>query len=166
MEARQYPYWLIPLMFFLVLIDTHLGNWLSSLSHNDYIWNAHLVLITLLWAAYRLPKIPTIGLALGIGLVTDCYYLGIIGIYTVALPLMVWLIYILHATIYQNLYTMFFALVIFLTGYELFVFIIQVLFKLTSTDSVFFISRYLAPTLLLNIILFFALLLPYKKLFQ
>lgn len=166
MAQKQYPYWLIPLLFILMLIDTHLGNALSSLSGNAYIWNAHLVMITFLWMVYRLPKIPTLCLALGIGLLTDCYYLGIVGIYAVSLPLMVWLLYILHTTIYQNLYTMFFALVIFLTGYELLIFVIQVLFKLTATDTVFFISRYLAPTLLLNIILFFSLLFPYKKLFK
>ena len=109
---------------------------------------------------------PTIALSFVLGLFYDCYYLGIIGIYTVCLTVMVWLLYVFHGVIYQNLYTMFFALVIFVTGYEVILLVTQILFKLSATTSVFFISRYLAPTLLVNIILFAITLIPLKRLFK
>ncbi|CAI3254910.1 rod shape-determining protein MreD [Enterococcus cecorum] len=166
MTEREFPLYLAPVLFLLMLVDTHLTAFLSNLSNFHYIWNVHLVLIVFLWAAYSLPKMPTIALSFVLGLLYDCYYLGIIGIYTVCLTVMVWLLYVFHGVIYQNLYTMFFALVIFVTGYEVILLVTQILFKLSTTTSVFFISRYLAPTLLVNIILFAITLIPLKRLFK
>lgn len=166
MKEREFPLYLPPVMFLLMLVDTHLTVFLSSLSEFHYIWNAHLVLIVFLWAAYSLPKTPLIVTGFVIGLFYDCYYLGIIGIYTVCLTVMVWLLYTFHGVIYQNLYTMFFAWVIFVTGYEVILLVGQILFKLSTTTSVFFISHYLAPTLLVNIILFTITFIPLKRLLK
>ncbi len=166
MRDKEFPFYLPPILLVLMLVDTHLTAFLSNLSDYHYVWNVHLVLIVLLWAAYSLPKWPVVALSFVLGLFYDCYYLGIVGIYTVSLTVMVWLMYVLHNVIYQNLYTMFFALVIFLTSYEVVLLLVQMLFKLSTTTSVFFISRYLAPTLLVNIILFSITLFPLKRLFK
>ena len=43
---------------------------------------------------------------------------------------------------------------------------IQLLFKIATVNTSFFVSRFLAPTLLLNIILFVILVIPFMKLFK
>ncbi|MCT8193082.1 rod shape-determining protein MreD, partial [Pseudomonas monteilii] len=87
-------------------------------------------------------------------------------IYTVAFPLIVWIMYILKNTLYQNVFTMFFGMIIFVTSLEVVTLGVQLLFKIASVSTSFFVSRFLAPTLLLNIILFILLVVPFMKLFK
>ena len=80
--------------------------------------------------------------------------------------MIVWIMYILNKTLYQNIFTMFFGMIIFVTGLEMVTLGIQLLFKIATVNTSFFVSRFLAPTLLLNIILFVILVIPFMKLFK
>ncbi len=135
-------------------------------TQDNYIASAHLLLIAFLCSARYLPKNYLIITALIIGCLYDLYYIGIIGIYAVAFPMIVWIMYILNKTLYQNIFTMFFGMIIFVTGLEMVTLGIQLLFKIATVNTSFFVSRFLAPTLLLNIILFVILVIPFMKLFK
>lgn len=80
--------------------------------------------------------------ALVIGCLYDVYYVGVIGIYTVAFPLIVWIMYILKNTLYQNVFTMFFGMIIFVTSLEVVTLGVQLLFKIASVSTSFFVSRF------------------------
>ena len=101
-----------------------------------------------------------------LGAIFDTYYIGVIGIYAVALPLMVFIMYSMSSYIHFNIFTEFFSMIIFVTGYELFTLAVQLIFKLVSVNNTYFITRYLGPTLLLTMILFAVFVFPFKKLFS
>jgi rod shape-determining protein MreD len=152
--------------FLMMLLDGQLTRLLERWTQDNYIASAHLLLIAFLCAARYLPKNYLIITALIIGCLYDLYYIGIIGLYAVAFPLVVWVMYILNKTLYQNVFTMFFGMIIFVTGLEMLTLGIQLLFKIAIVNTSFFVSRFLAPTLLLNIILFVILVIPFMKLFK
>ncbi|MBO6325723.1 rod shape-determining protein MreD [Enterococcus gallinarum] len=152
--------------FLMMLLDGQLTRLLERWTQDNYIASAHLLLIAFLCSARYLPKNYLIITALIIGCLYDLYYIGIIGIYAVAFPMIVWIMYILNKTLYQNIFTMFFGMIIFVTGLEMVTLGIQLLFKIATVNTSFFVSRFLAPTLLLNIILFVILFIPFMKLFK
>ncbi|EEV34101.1 rod shape-determining protein MreD [Enterococcus gallinarum] len=152
--------------FLMMLLDGQLTRLLERWTQDNYIASAHLLLIAFLCGARYLPKNYLIIIALIIGCLYDLYYIGIIGIYAVAFPMIVWIMYILNKTLYQNIFTMFFGMIIFVTGLEMVTLGIQLLFKIATVNTSFFVSRFLAPTLLLNIILFVILVIPFMKLFK
>lgn len=147
--------------FLMMLLDGQLTRLLERWTQDNYIASAHLLLIAFLCGARYLPKNYLIITALIIGCLYDLYYIGIIGIYAVAFPMIVWIMYILNKTLYQNIFTMFFGMIIFVTGLEMVTLGIQLLFKIATVNTSFFVSRFLAPTLLLNIILFVILVIPF-----
>lgn len=152
--------------FFMFLLDGQITRFLEKWTQDVYIASAHLCLLALLCGAKYLPKGYMITTAVIIGILYDLYYIGVIGIFAVGLPLMVWLMYLLSATLYQNVFTMFFGMIILTTSLELVTLGIQLLFKLTTVNSSFFVTRFLGPTLLLNIGLFILFVYPFDKLFN
>lgn len=155
-----------PILFFLLLLfDGQLTSFLDSWGQNEYFAVSHLLLIVLMLAAVNLPKSYMLPASLIVGFLYDTYYVGIIGIYMVTFFLLMLLIYQLDATINTNTFTMFFGMIIFVTLFEICALFLQVVFQLTDVNVVLFISRVLGPTLLLNMILFFILIYPLRKLF-
>ncbi len=151
-----------PLFFILMLVDAHV----TRAFHGMYIWNSHVLLLLMMFSVKLLSKRYLITTALILGGIFDLYYIGVLGIYAVVMPLMVWAMYLLEDAIYENIFTQFFGMVILVTVFELFTMGIQVFFRLTTINPVFFVTRFLGPTLLLNIVIFFLLYLLYQRLFE
>lgn len=166
MKKETMNYFMAPLFFFVMLIDAHLTSTFISWSHDTYVWGVHLLLLLMLFSGNLLSKRYMILSALLIGSIFDLYYIGVLGIYAVALPLVIWLMYIMHEAIYQNILTRFFGMIILITSLELITAGIQALFNLTAINGIFFVTRFLGPTLLINIIFFFVLYYPMKRLFE
>lgn len=154
------------LLFLLMLIDGHFTRMMFRWSSGDYMASAHLLILVLLFCSLSFSKRYLLITTLVLGIIFDSYYVGVIGIYAVALPLLVFIMYGMKSVIHVNIFTEFFSLIIFITGYELFTLIVQMVFKLASVDSTYFITKYLGPTLLLNMVLFALLVFPLKKLFK
>ena len=74
--------------------------------------------------------------------------------------------YVMKDVIHVNIFTEFFSMIIFVTGYELFTMVVQLIFKLAVVNNTYFITRFLGPTLLLNMIIFVLFIFPFKKLFS
>lgn len=166
MRKETLNYFMAPLFFFIMLVDAHLTNALTTWNQGTYIWSTHLLLLFLLFSSNQLSKRYMILSTLVIGGLFDMYYIGVLGIYMVALPLVVWLMYLMENVIHQNIFTYFFGMIVFVTAFDLITASIQVVFKLTTINGMFFITHFLGPTLLINIVLFFALYYPLKKLFS
>lgn len=162
----QYLTYLYVVFFFLMLIDAHITSFFTNLNHNTSIWQSEWLLLLMLFAAGKLPQRYMLLSALTIGVLFDIYYLGLIGVYAVALPFTVWLMYVFHAIYYQNLMTLFFSWIVSLTMVQLITLGIQLLFKITTIKGEFFVTNSFAPTLILNIIYFALLMFPLKKLFK
>lgn len=154
-----------PVLFLLLLLDTQFTRIFETITQHHYLANAHLFLIAVMVCCMVLPRRYMLIAGTILGLLFDSYYIGAIGIYTVAIPFVIWLMYLLAGVLYRNVFTMFFGTIIFITLYELVVVAIQLLFDLTSVSMNFFMARFLGPTLLLNLVLFILFIFPFKKLF-
>ncbi len=164
-EKNYLPYYAAPVLFLLMLVDTQITRLFDTATQHVYLANAHLFLIALMVGCMSLSKRYMLIAGVVLGLLFDCYYIGAIGIYTVAIPFAVWMMYLLSGVLYRNVFTMFFGTVILVTAYELLTVSIQLLFNLTTVSWNFFIARFLGPTLLLNLLLFVIFVFPFKKLF-
>lgn len=154
------------LFFFLMLLDAHITSLIGSWDKNTKVWQSQLLLLVMLFAVSKLSKRFMISAAILIGILLDLYFLGIIGIYAVGLPLVVWVMYLFHSLFYQSLTNLFFSWVISLTLLQIITIGLQLGFKLAKIDGEFFVVNFFAPTLLLNIGYFLVFLWPLKKLYQ
>lgn len=155
-----------PVVFFLLmLIDGHLTQSAQRLTDNVYFASAHLMLLAFLMAVPNLSKRYLLITALIIGMICDSYYIGVIGIYTVALTATVMMMYHFQKVVHTNLLTAFFGMIIFVTTYELISVGLQVAFHLSNVAPLLFITRVLGPTLLFNMLIFVIFSYPLKRLF-
>ncbi|KAF1304486.1 MULTISPECIES: rod shape-determining protein MreD [Enterococcus] len=165
MRKEYVKYYAVPFFFFMMLLDGQATRLLEIWTKDVYMAKFHFLILALMCGCRVLSKRFMLITALILGILYDFYYIGVLGIYAVALPILVWLMFTMAKTLYRNLFTMFFGLIIFVTGYELATLGIQLLFKLTSVNGMFFVTRFLGPTLLINMILFVLCIYPFKKLF-
>ncbi|HDT7930862.1 TPA: rod shape-determining protein MreD [Enterococcus faecium] len=166
LKKETMKYYLPIVLFFLMLIDGHLTRMLGEWSKGTYMSNAHFLILALLCCSMAFEKRYLLITTIVLGAIYDAYYIGVIGIYAVALPLIVWLMYVMKDVIHVNIFTEFFSKIIFVTGYELFTMVVQLIFKLAVVNNTYFITRFLGPTLLLNMIIFVLFIFPFKKLFS
>lgn len=158
-------YYAIPFFFFMMLVDGQATRLMEVWTKDAYVAKFHFLILALMCGCRALPKRYMVITALVLGCIYDLYYIGVLGIYAVALPILVWVVYGMSKTLYRNIFTMFFGLIILITGFELATLGIQLLFKLVSVNGTFFITRFLGPTLLMNMIVFAIFIFPFKKLF-
>lgn len=154
------------ILFVLMLLDAHITRLFDYWDKGANVWQSQLLLLVMLFAANVFSKRYMIWMAIAVGIIFDMYYLGIIGVYAVGFPMVVWLMYLFHSLFYQNMTTLFFSWVISLTLFQLFTLGIQIGFKLARFDGQFFVVNFLGPTLLLNICYFFLFMWPLKSLFR
>ena len=118
MIRKEYLKYVTPiLLFFLMLIDAHLTKSFETWTSNVYFASSHLLLLAFMFAVPNFSKRYLLITSLILGFICDSYYIGIIGIYTVALTISVMLMYTFKEVIQTNLLTGFFGIVIFTTLY-------------------------------------------------
>ncbi|WP_086315705.1 rod shape-determining protein MreD [Enterococcus sp. 7F3_DIV0205] len=155
-----------PVVFFLLmLIDGQLTQAARNITDNIYFANAHFLLLAFLMAVPNLSKRYLLITALVLGMVSDSYYIGIIGIYTVALVATVMMMYRFQRVVHTNLITAFFGMIIFVTTYELIAMGLQIIFHISNVAPLLFITKVLGPTLLFNMLIFVIFSYPLKRLF-
>lgn len=148
----------IAFVFFLImLLDAHLTRAFIAWGNGTNVWTTHLLLLVLMFCAPKFSRRYMLIVSIILGSIFDLYFMGILGVYAVSLPLVVWLMDLLSEILYQNIFTMFFGTIILITGYEVIVAAIQFLFKVSTISPVFFIAQVLGPTLLINMLFFFLL---------
>ena len=156
----------VPFIFFIfLLLDGQLTMFAENLMDNAYFPSAHFLLLGYLAVIPKLSKRYLIISSIILGLICDSYYLGILGIYTVALVSTVMLMHTFQGIVNTNLPTAFFGLVIFVTSYELISVALQLIFHLSKVSPILFITRVLGPTLIFNLFIFVLFFYPLKKLF-
>lgn len=158
--------WYAPFAFFiLMLLDGQLTRAFETFSKENFFIHSHILLLALVLASFQLSRRYMLVAATVIGALMDSYYLGIIGIYTLCLPLIVYVCYQVFSVLQPNAFTMLLAVILFVTFLETSLLLIQGVFSLANVDAVLFITRTLGPTLLYNLALYLILYIPFKKLF-
>ncbi|MHC5227948.1 rod shape-determining protein MreD [Enterococcus sp. LJL99] len=156
-----------PVLFFLLMLIDGQLTWASeALTDGAYLASAHLMLLAFMMATQSFSKRYLLITAIIIGMICDSYYLGVIGIYTVALTGTVMLMFTFIRVIHMNLLTGFFGMIIFVTVYELIAVGLQVIFQLSNVMPTLFITKVLGPTLLFNMLIYVVFSYPFKRLFS
>ena len=153
-------------LFVLLLFDGQLTMWAENLVDNVYFPSAHFLLLAYLTMIPNLSKPYVITSSVILGLICDSYYIGVLGIYTVALTVTVLLMYTFQNVVKTNIPTAFFGMVIFVTSYEVISVVLQMIFRLSDVGLVTFVTRTLGPTLLFNMLIFVLFYYLMKKLFS
>ncbi|AYW47725.1 rod shape-determining protein MreD [Tetragenococcus osmophilus] len=166
MSKVKKQYIAAPIFFLVMLLDSHLTRTFSAWSDGANVWKTHFLLLILMFCVPRFSKRYMITTTIVLGSIFDLYYMGVLGVYAVSLPLAVWGMYLLYDLLYQNIFTMFFGWIILITGYELAASGIQVIFKLSVINPIYFATNFLGPTLLVNILFFFIIYYIVRVLFR
>ena len=162
----KYRY-LIPIY---LLVAFYLDGAISSLGEQwlytpDHTLISRLPMLMFIMVAFVLPEETNLSwYAVGIGLLYDLYYTGMIGMYLFVLPLIIYIVRYLKQYIPDSPFFIGLVDVICLTLLEASIYIMNRLVNLTSMTPVDFISNVLAPTIALNLVFFIFLYLPLKKL--
>ncbi|MBS7576867.1 MULTISPECIES: rod shape-determining protein MreD [unclassified Enterococcus] len=155
-----------PLIFFLLfLIDGQLSALLKVWSNGNALTTSHLLIIAIIFSTKRLSMRYLVITTFIIGILMDSYFIGVLGINAVALPLIAYFATSISDAIHENPVTEFFSLIIFITGYEIAILIIQLIFNLANFEFVSFIGKLLAPTLLFNGLIFLLIYRPFRFIF-
>lgn len=155
-----------PLIFFLLfLVDGQLSSLLKVWSNGNSLTTSHLLIIAIIFATKRLSMRYLVITTFIIGILMDSYFIGVIGINAVTLPLIAYFASSISDAIHENPVTEFFSLVIFITGYEIAILVIQLLFNLAKFKFISFIGSLLAPTLLFNAFIFILLYKLFRFIF-
>jgi rod shape-determining protein MreD len=164
-QKENVKYYAPAVFFLLLLIDGQLTKGAVTLTDNVYFANAHFLLLAFLMAVPSLSKRYLLIAALLLGWICDSYYIGIIGIYTVALTATVMMMYRFQRVVHTNLLTSFFGMIIFVTVYELIAVAMQIIFRLSNVAPLLFVIKVLGPTLLFNMLIFVLFSYLLKRLF-
>lgn len=158
--------WLPFILLMVTLLDGQISNLLRLAFDNQYVILSHFMLLGLILSSLYFKRGYLTILAIILGLVTDSYYYGILGIFTVSLPITVSLAYWIFKYVEPTIASLFLSLVIFITMLDSSVYFIQVIFDLIEGDFIHFIARDLGPTLIMNIFFFVILAYPINKLLR
>lgn len=153
--SKSWIKWGFPVLAVIVMLcDGQLTQLFASLSNQHNIIAPQLLLIFFLSGYFTFDCDGyLITTAIVVGILYDLYYYGVIGIYTLCLPLTIFLFSKLQPLIPRNIpmYLILFLLSHFwlmVTSY-----LLQVIFGIAPMDLLSYIVLYLAPSLLINAIL-------------
>jgi rod shape-determining protein MreD len=155
-----------PIVFFLLmLIDAQFSSVFENWTKDNYYPVAAMLIMAFMIAAVKLPRRYLVICGLIFGGLFDCYYIGIFGINLVVLPIIAYWVSTYKDVINTNLLTEFFSTIIVITVYQVFTSLIQVIFQLSQITPILFVSQLLGPTLLMNMLLFWVVIVPLRKIF-
>lgn len=154
------------LLFFFMLFDGQMTQVFAGIFPGEITPVSHLLLIFLIYSTTQHKSNYILILSALIGIIYDSYYLGIYGIATLLLPLIVLFVYNLQSAIFTSWWTRLFAVIIVVTIFEAASFAISTLFGFTNTNPLQFVVYQLAPTLLLNSIYIILLQVPINMMYR
>lgn len=162
--------WIFPLVMFLaVFLDGALfGNMAGLLTRGG---NHILPMLLVIWLVYGVvyqlddDGIPLYLWAIIVGLVYDMFYTGIIGGFTVGLPVMIWLAKELRYYLSDSILSVLMIFILSLTVLQVFTFLAANIADLMVGAPLGYVLHTFTPTLALNVVLAAALYFPLNRLF-
>ncbi len=164
MNKKMIEFFMIPTIFFVVLIDSQISTLATNLSVFNVIISSHLlVMFAIFFANFVSIRFSLIAFIL-LGFFYDIYYFGLIGIATTILPFVVCSMYYFFQGVESRRYTYLLILIVSIFQFELISFLFARLFNLTSLSVFIFVFNSLLPSLIFNVIVFL-ILQPLLELF-
>lgn len=165
-KRKNLSYSLPLILFFMMLMDGHVSSTMLKIFSVPMDFTSNLLLLFLMFATFQMEK-PYLVITSGIiGLLYDSYFYNVVGINFILLPLLVLVMYALFEHVYPNTFTLILSFIIFVTALSVGKVLLLTIFNLTDTTVLDFFARTLAPTLVLNTLLIFILVVPLKKMFN
>lgn len=156
-------YWMPIVYLCCMLVDGQLTAFLRNLTQGQLFMNAHLLILLLMVTSFRFSKAYNCIAALCLGLLFDSYYIGVIGIYSLCLPIFMLIHYHIFEEIEPTILTLLLGFIVSITFVEVSTFIVQVIFQLADGEIVALVTKVLGPTLLFNSALFIVFIYPMKR---
>lgn len=153
-----------------ILVAFYLDGSISYLGQRllytpDYNSISRLFMLVLVLAAFILPEETNLTwYAIAIGFIYDLYYTGMLGMYTFAVPIVIYVVRYLKQYLPDSPFFIALVYLISLTLLETIIYLFNRMAGIVSTVPVDFISNVLAPTIALNLVFFIFLYLPIKYL--
>lgn len=138
----------------------------TQLQSQTTIMVSHLLLLWLIMGIFYSDNKHLELWAFGIGLAFDSYYTGILGIYMILLPLIVYLTKIAYQYFEPSFFVLLLIYFIDLTVLEVSYYAINEMIGFANESVTTFISTSFGPTLAFNLVLFVILYYPISKLME
>ncbi|KRN29348.1 hypothetical protein IV38_GL000231 [Lactobacillus selangorensis] len=153
-------------IFVLMLLDGAISHVFSPLLyHGQVAIIIRLMLLGFVLAVYALPQEKwLIWYALLIGILYDSFFTGVIGIYAFILPMVVYLLKVVQPYLPNAFWSLSLVYVIVAAVFEICVYAANTMIGLTTVALSTFMVDVLAPTLILNLVIFFILAVPLTRL--
>lgn len=156
---------LIPLVItFFFLLDGILTVIFSGqFFEGTKIMAPRLIILVLILMSFYIPKTRMLIYGVIFGLIYDSYYVGILGVYVLLFPLVVYLTEKMKKVLNPNPIVIGMMIIINLSLIEIYLYLFYQVLGYTTINWVTFLADRLGPTLLLNLVLFIAVFYPLKK---
>lgn len=155
---KKYIVYLLPVfMFFIFLLDAQFSTLLTNLAPQVVSISSHLLLMLAIFASRRITVAPMMILSVMIGFLYDIYYLGVLGLSTTLLPLVIYIVYYIYQNLAFKRITNHILLFVMLFTFEFGTFVLARIFQLTNLSMFIFVVYNLLPTLVFNMLLFMIL---------
>lgn len=152
------------LIFFGFLMDGLLsGVFSEQLYGGTGVMVPRLIVLIFILMSFYLPRNKMIFYAVIFGLLYDSYYVGILGIYVAAFPLIVYITEKLKRVLNPNPIVVGMMVIINLSLLEFILYEFYKVLSFTTLDTSTFMASRLGPTLLLNLVFFILVFYPLKK---
>ncbi|SIO07857.1 rod shape-determining protein MreD [Carnobacterium alterfunditum] len=156
---------LIPLVItFFFLLDGILTVIFSEqFLEGTKVMTPRLIVLVLILMSFYIPRSRMLVYSIIFGLVYDSYYVGILGVYVLLFPLVVYLTEKMKKVLNPNPIVIGMMIIVNLSLIETYLYLFYQVLGYTTINWATFLADRLGPTLLLNLVLFIAVFYPLKK---
>ncbi|MCM0598831.1 rod shape-determining protein MreD [Periweissella fabalis] len=155
--------------FFLLFFDGALfANMAGFLTKGQY----HIMpMLLVIWFVYAVLfeldlDLPIYAWTLLAGLIYDFFYFGVIGGFTVGLPIMVWVSKQLRFYLSDSIVSLCMIIILSITALQIFTYVAAFIAGLDVGNAANYVVHTFAPSLALNVIVAIILYLPFRQLFR
>lgn len=165
MSNKLIEFFMIPIVFFLLLIDGQISTLATNWSVDSLIISSHLLLMVAIFYANYVSLKYSFLVFMFLGLIYDTIYFRFLGIATTLFPLIVVSIYFFYQAIEYKRGVNVLVLLVSIFQFELISYLFARIFQITHLSLFNFVFTALFPSLVFNIVLFVILQPFFEHLF-
>jgi rod shape-determining protein MreD len=158
-------YFLVFLIFILLLFDGQISFAINSFFSFRIALTSHLFLLGMLYLVHNKSNVFAISTSIFLGLIFDIYYLNIIGVVTIILPILVFFINKINKEFFLNIFQTLLIFIILIFLFDTLGYLISYFYGMTKMTLTYFITYCLAPTFIFNILMYLVFYRFLKKVY-
>lgn len=125
-----------------------------------------LIVLVLILMSFYIPRSRMLVYGVVFGLIYDSYYVGILGVYVLLFPLIIYLTEKLKKILNPNPIVIGMMVIINISLIETYLYLFYQMLGYTTINWATFLADRLGPTLLLNLVLFIIVFYPLKRIIE